>query len=81
MCNFLGPGHRLDAVRVSIEEGCEWRGERERGEDHIYQERGRELMGGGMCCASWENRWGGACSWGLEGEAVGLRENPIYLIH
>lgn len=41
-----GPGNRIDAVRLPAEEGREGRGERERGEDYIYQERGRELRRG-----------------------------------
>jgi hypothetical protein len=33
----LGPGTWPDALCLPIEEGCEWGGECERGEDHVYE--------------------------------------------
>ena len=42
---MTGPGNWFDAVCVPVAEGCEWGGECERGEDYIYQERGRVMMG------------------------------------
>jgi hypothetical protein len=40
--NAAGPRYRIDALRIPAAEGREGRGERECGEDHIYQELGRE---------------------------------------